>query len=112
MVVFCQFLGWGQLLLILFGVSGGMDMDGGCAESSDGLSLDLVYYIVYIVIFVFTSFVIPFNIFLYESDEEDSLGKRVLWSGVYAGGFCIIWCAFVFISYIWLSKIAPDYGNS
>lgn len=59
---------------------------------------------VYIVIFVFTSFIIPFNIFLYEADEEDSFMSRVLWSLLFAAGICAIWSGYIFITYIWLSK--------
>lgn len=67
-----------------------------------------VYSVVYIVIFAFTSFVIPFNMFLYESDEDDSTRSRILWSGFYAFAVCAIWSAFVFVSYIWLSKYSNN----
>lgn len=95
-VVFSQFLAWGQLLLIPLDVSNGL--------GSDSDSMQILYSVVYIVIFVFTSFIIPFNIFLYESDEEDSMQSRILWSILFSIAICGLWSAFIFISYIWLAK--------
>lgn len=71
---------------------------------SDSTSMEILYSVVYIVIFAFTSFIIPFTMFLYQSDQEDSLIKRVLWSLLFSGIVCAIWSVLIFVSYIWLSK--------
>jgi hypothetical protein len=89
-------LAWGQILLIPLDIANGY--------SNGTSSMETLYSVVYIIIFIFTSFVIPFNIFLYESDEEDSLMSRILWSILFAIAICAIWSVFIFVSYIWLSK--------
>ena len=53
----------------------------------------------------------PFTIFLYESDEEDSLGSRICWSGLFAFGIASVWSAFIFVSYIWLSVYTDASGQ-
>lgn len=63
----------------------------------------IVYSVVYIIIFALAAWIIPFAIFIYESDEESSWVSRICWSILFAFGIAAIWCAFVFISYIWLS---------
>jgi hypothetical protein len=66
-IVFCQFLAWGQLMILSIDLS-----LAGQNAPSDGNTINpimIIYYSVYIAIFVFTSFIVPFNIFLYESDE-------------------------------------------
>lgn len=99
--MFCQFLSWGQLLLIPLDISNDLGTDP---------TMPTIYAAVYIIIFIFTSFIIPFNMFLYESDEEDSFISRVLWSGLFALAICASWSAFVFVSYIWLSKYTTPEG--
>jgi hypothetical protein len=98
-IIISQALAWGQLLLV--------PLDLGVSGSS---AMQTVYSIVYILIFVFSVFIMPFISALYESDEEDSLLKRILYSAAYAFAITAVWCAVVFISFIWLSKYTTPSG--
>lgn len=70
----------------------------------------IVYSVVYIIIFAVVAWIIPFTIFLYETDEEDSWLSRICWSMLFAFGISIIWSAAIFISYIWLSYYTDTNG--
>jgi O-antigen/teichoic acid export membrane protein len=74
--------------------------------------MQTVYSIVYVLIFVFSVFIMPFISALYESDEEDSLLKRILYSAAYAFAITAVWCAVIFISFIWLSKYTTASGTT
>ena len=70
----------------------------------------IVYSVVYITIFAFVAWIIPFTIFLYETDEDDSMASRICWSMLFAFGIASIWCGAIFISYIWLSYYTDTNG--
>ena len=74
--------------------------------------MNTVYSVVYIVIFVLVAWVVPFTIFLYESDEDDSWVSRICWSMLFAFGISCIWSAAIFISYIWLSYYTDSSGET
>ena len=57
---------------------------------------------------VLIAFLNPFAINYYESDEADSTCSRVVWSALFAGIVALIWCGWIFISYVWLGV----YDNS
>lgn len=46
----------------------------------------------------------------YESDESSSFGARFGWSIIYSIGISAMWCAYVFISYVWVGLYTYD-GN-
>lgn len=71
-----------------------------------------IYSVIYIIIFVLAAWIIPFTIFLYESDEEDSWASRIGWSLLFSLGIATIWSGFIFISYIWLSYYTDPNGFS
>ena len=85
---------WGQLLLVPLDVSNSL--------SGGGIDLDLLYSIVYIVIYVFGTAVVPFMIFLYESDEDDPACKRIGWCVFFTVVVQVVTSLLVFVSYIWL----------
>lgn len=62
LIVFCQALAWGQLLLIP------LDVQSSLSAGSIDSVMYIVYSVVYIIIFAFVAWIIPFTIFLYETD--------------------------------------------
>lgn len=62
LIVFCQGLAWGQLLLIPLDVGNSLTQD-----NTDSV-MGILYPIVFIVNFVLSAWVIPFVVFLYETD--------------------------------------------
>lgn len=95
LVILSQFLAWSQILLL--------PLDQGVEGSNPDSTFYLVYYILYPIIFTLIAFFNPFALFFYESDDTDSMGSRICWSAIYALIVAAIWCAFTFISYVWLS---------
>ena len=73
--------------------------------------MQVIYSIIYVLIFVFVAWIVPFTIFLYESDESDSLGSRICWSILFAFGIGALWSVLIFVSYIWLSVYTDEAGN-
>ena len=61
-----------------------------------------MYEIIYPMVFFLVTFMNPFAIFFYDSDSNDTLCSRILWSLLYGGIVCAIWSAFTFISYFFL----------
>lgn len=92
-------LSWGQLLLVPLDVSNSLN--------NGGINMEIVYTAVYITILIYLVTISPFTMFLYESDEEDSLCSRVTWSLVYTIIIAGIVCALIFVSQIWLSIYGP-----
>ena len=95
----------GQLLLVP------LDVSNQLGSGNSSAIMEPLYSAIYIIIFVFVASIIPFTIFLYESDEEDSLASRICWSTLFAIGIASIWCAFIFISYVWLSVYTDSSGQ-
>ena len=96
-------LSWGQLLLIPLDVSNAIDIGG--------INMLLLYSIVYIVIYIFCTAVIPFMIFLYESDEDDGLGKRIGWALFSTFLIQVFTSLLIFVSYNWLSVYHTSNGD-
>ena len=61
------------------------------------------YSIVYIIIYIFVTALVPFMIFMYESDEDDAFIKRFLWSLFATFLVQVFTSLLVFLSYNWLS---------
>ncbi len=99
-VIFCQGLAWGQLLLI--------PLDLSLSGDGNQSAMNVIYSIVYVVIFTFTAFIIPFTTFIYEEDPTETWGKRIGFSVLYTFGIGALWSAIIFISYIWLSKYTEN----
>jgi ABC-type sugar transport system permease subunit len=72
--------------------------------------MQLIYSIVYVGIFVLTVFVLPLVSALYEADYEDSKCKQFCRAFVEAFIISAVWCAVVFISYIFVSKYQDQTG--
>jgi hypothetical protein len=72
--------------------------------------MGVIYPIIFIINFVLSAWVIPFTVFLYETDEDDSWCSRICWSSLFAFGIAAVWSAVVFVSYIWLSHYTTDSG--
>lgn len=95
MVVFGLGLTWGQLLLV--------PLDVANANSNGGIDMLVFYSIVYIIVYIFVTALVPFMIFLYESDEDDPLMKRVLWALFSTFLVQVFTALLIFVSYNWLS---------
>lgn len=79
-----------------------MPLDLSITTSDPSSNFLLVYEIVYPAIFALVVFLNPLAMHFYESDESDSFASRLCWSSLYAFIIAAVWCAVVFISYVWL----------
>lgn len=95
-------LSWGQLLLIPLDVSNAIE--------NGGFNMLLFYSIVYVIIYIFCTAVVPFMIFLYESDEEDPLCRRIMWALFSTFLIQVFTALLVFLSYNWLSVYQDPSG--
>jgi LMBR1 domain-containing protein 1 len=67
------------------------------------------WYIIYIVVLVFITILMPYAIFLYETDEEDSMCKRLLSALFYTIGALVISLLILFISWIFFRYVDLTY---
>eukprot|EP00744_Colponema_vietnamica_P002374 GILI01003739.1.p1 GENE.GILI01003739.1~~GILI01003739.1.p1 ORF type:complete len:498 (-),score=132.07 GILI01003739.1:274-1767(-) len=102
--IFCKFLvifgltlAWAQVLVLPLDVANSRGLGG-------GLRVDILWQVIYIAIAIMIVALIPFSIYYYEGDEEDSMGKRICTAIKYelvTGGIvCAIFAImFVFLGY-------------
>lgn len=95
-------MAWGNLLLLPLDLS----------LTPSNPHFVIAYDVYYPVMLVLIAFLNPFAINFYESDEADSVCSRVVWSGLFAGLVALIWCGWVFISYVWLGVYDNPQGES
>lgn len=67
--------------------------------SEGGLDMRVFWTVIYIVVLVMISVLLPYALFLYETDEDDPMKKRLCTALCYTTGAIIITVMFVFISW-------------
>mmetsp|Transcript_10640 Transcript_10640/g.20578 ORF Transcript_10640/g.20578 Transcript_10640/m.20578 type:complete len:512 (-) Transcript_10640:1610-3145(-) len=73
MVIFGFMLCWAQVLAL--------PLDAANARGSGGgLEMDVLWQIIYIMVFVMVCFLLPVTMFYYESDEDTSIGQRLCYT--------------------------------
>lgn len=63
----------------------------------------IFYSVVYVIVYIFVTALVPFMIFMYESDEDDGLMKRTLWSLLSTFLVQVFTALLIFVSYNWLA---------
>ena len=72
-IIFGYFLCTAFLLLIPLDISNSRGLGG-------GLTLEALYQIMFLVVIVFTVFVVPYTLLVYETDDESALITRLLYA--------------------------------
>lgn len=88
---------WGFILLLPLDVANSRGVGG-------GLNMDLAYQLMFILTFCFVGFVLPYTLFLYETDDEKPFIGRVLVALCYEAGIAFAILCFALIAWGGLRK--------
>lgn len=86
-----------------------LDVANESAISSDKIDMFAFWTFLYIVILIMISVLLPYALFLYETDEDDSMKKRLLTALCYTFGAIVITVMFLFISWAVFKWVSVPY---
>ena len=82
-----------------------LDVANRSAIVDNALDMKAFWFFLYIVVILFVTIFMPYAIFLYETDEEDPMCKRLLKAVAYTFGALVISVMILFISWAFLKFI-------
>lgn len=88
---------WGFILLLPLDVANSRGLGG-------GLNMDLAYQLMFIIVFCFVGFILPYTLFLYETDDEKPFIARIFIALGYQAGITFGIACFALISWGALRK--------
>ena len=88
-------LSWAQVLILPLDVANSHGLGG-------GLDISLLWMIIYLTILVMVTILLPFAIFLYESDDELTPARRVCYALQLEFCTLVVVCLILFISWAYL----------
>jgi LMBR1 domain-containing protein 1 len=86
-----------------------LDVANRSAVVTTGMDMKVFWYLLYIVVLGFITILIPYAIFLYETDEEDSMCSRLLKAFCYLFASLIISVLILFITWIFFKYVDIPY---
>lgn len=86
-----------------------LDVANRSAIVAAGMDMKVFWYIIYIVVLAFITILLPYAIFLYETDEEDSVCSRLLKAFCYLIGSLVISLLIFFITWIFFKYVDLPY---
>ena len=86
-----------------------LDVANRSAIVAAGMDMKVFWYIIYIVVLAFITILLPYAIFLYETDEEDSACSRLLKAFCYLIGSLVISLLIFFITWIFFKYVDLPY---
>ena len=86
-----------------------LDVANRSAIVAAGMDMKVFWYIIYIVVLAFITILLPYAIFLYETDEEDSACSRLLKEFCYLLGSLVISLLIFFITWIFFKYVDLPY---
>jgi LMBR1 domain-containing protein 1 len=113
--------GWGTALyckiLVVFGLTlceaqallVPLDVANQSALIPGGLNMQGFWYAIYIIVLIFVTILLPYAIFLYETDEEEPMGTRLLKALGYLFGAIVISVLILFISWAFFKWVDLPY---
>lgn len=106
-VILAMAIVWGFVMLLPLDVANSRGEGG-------GLNMDLAYQIILIAYFVMMVAILPFMLFLYESDEDKPISTRLCWAATYSGFLVFSIAGLAFIAWVALRKavISDAYQTS
>lgn len=82
-----------------------LDVANQSAIKEDALDMVAFWTFLYIILLIFVTILMPYAIFLYETDEEDPMCRRLLKALCFTACALAISCMILFISWAFLSKV-------
>lgn len=76
-----------------------LDVANRSAILSDTIDMAAFWFFLYIIVLIFVCLMMPYAIFLYETDEEDPMCSRLLKALCYTGGALIVSILILFVSW-------------
>ncbi len=89
-----------------------LPLDVANTDSNGGLNMAACAIALTALAVIYVAFMAPLGIFFYESDEDQALPLRLLWSIVFAGIALVVTLAFVFITYSFLGVFVAGGGRA
>lgn len=86
-----------------------LDVANQTALVSDGINMRDFWYFLYIIVLIFITILIPYAIFLYETDEEDSMCRRLLVALAYLFGAIVVSVLILFITWAFFKFVDLPY---
>ena len=86
-----------------------LDVANRSALLSDAINMTAFLFFLYIIVLIFVSILIPYAIFLYETDEEDPMCSRLLKALCYTGGALLISVGILFITWAFFRYVDLPY---
>jgi len=88
-----------------------LDVANRSAVVNDALDMRAFWFFLYIIVLFFITILIPYAIFLYETDEEDPMCSRLLKALAYLAGAIIISVLILFISWAFFKYVDLPYDE-
>lgn len=88
-----------------------LDVANRSAVVASGLDMRAFWFFMYIIVLVFITVLLPYAIFLYETDEEDPMCSRLLKALAFLAGAIIISVLILFISWAFLKYVDLPYDE-
>ena len=88
-----------------------LDVANRSAIVTTGMDMKSFWYLLYIIVLVFITILLPYAIFLYETDEEDSMCSRLLKALCYLIGSLVISILILFITWIFFKYVDLPYDE-
>ena len=82
-----------------------LDVANRSAIIDNALDMQAFWFFLYIVVLLFVTIFMPYAIFLYETDEEDTMCKRLIRALFYTLGALVISIMILFISWAFLKFV-------
>lgn len=76
-----------------------LDVANRSAIIPDGLDMTAFWFFLYIVVLIFICVLMPYSIFLYETDEDESMCRRLVKALLYTIGALVISLLILFITW-------------
>lgn len=65
-----------------------------------GIPIEYIWYVIYYGMIVFTLVILPFSLCWFNQDDDNKIGKRILFSILFALAFFVVMAVFCFIFYL------------
>jgi LMBR1 domain-containing protein 1 len=86
-----------------------LDVANRSAVLSNALDMKGFWFFLYIIVLIFITILIPYAIFLYETDEEDPICSRLLKALCYEAGAIIVSVLILFITWAFFKYVDIPY---
>ena len=86
-----------------------LDVANRSALLPDAINMTAFWFFLYIIVLIFVTILLPYSIFLYETDEEDPMCSRLLKALCFTGGAIVISVLILFISWAFFKYVDLPY---